>query len=88
MMIDYLIESNEEIKIPQDEVNFIKDLVKGEVKHTRGQFCLFLLSLSYDLRGKLLAIRPRRVSYSKSSRTNGTESTLTSKRLRMFLLVQ
>jgi len=33
MMIDYTIKSNE-IEIPQDEISFIKDLVRGEVHHT------------------------------------------------------
>ena len=37
MMIDYLIKDNE-LDFPEDEISFIKDLVKGEVKHTSKQF--------------------------------------------------
>lgn len=34
MMIDYTIQAND-INIPQDEVDFIKDLIQGEVDHTK-----------------------------------------------------
>ena len=34
MMFDDLVDQNG-IKIEQDDVNFIKDLIKGEVRHSK-----------------------------------------------------
>jgi len=36
MMIDHTVTSND-IDIPQDEVDFIKDLVKGKVHYTKNR---------------------------------------------------
>lgn len=46
MMIDYTVKANN-INIPQDEVDFIKDLVRGEVHHTKSRFVRAFIGLLF-----------------------------------------